>query len=150
MKLAEALITRADLQKRVQQLRERLNSNAKVQEGEKPAEEPSDLLKELDRDLKDLNTLIKRINRTNCETRTEKGSLTDLLADRDILAMKISILRDLCNASRNAIERYSLKEIKVVNTVNVKDIQKNIDGLSKTLRESEVEIQSLNWATDLL
>ncbi len=36
MKFAEALILRADRQKRIEQLRERLVSSAKVQEGEKP------------------------------------------------------------------------------------------------------------------
>ena len=46
MKLAEALIERADLQKRFDQLEERLQNNALVQEGEKPAEDP-EALKEL-------------------------------------------------------------------------------------------------------
>ena len=38
MKLAEALILRADIQKRIEQLRSRLTDNAKEQEGEKPGE----------------------------------------------------------------------------------------------------------------
>lgn len=38
MKLATALSERADLQKKVQELSQRLNSNAKVQEGEKPSD----------------------------------------------------------------------------------------------------------------
>ncbi len=37
MKLAEALILRADTKKRFEQLRQRLLNNAKVQEGDKPA-----------------------------------------------------------------------------------------------------------------
>ena len=40
MKLAEALIERADLQRRLEQLKQRLNQNAQYQEGEEPAEEP--------------------------------------------------------------------------------------------------------------
>ena len=48
MKLAEALILRADLQKRLEQLRQRLILNAQVQEGEQPAEDPESLLRELD------------------------------------------------------------------------------------------------------
>ena len=47
MKLAEALNQRADLQKRIAQLRERLSNNVKVQEGDQPAENPEDLFKEL-------------------------------------------------------------------------------------------------------
>jgi len=48
MKLAEALNLRADLQRRVEQLRMRLAQNAKVQEGEEPLEDPKGLLAELD------------------------------------------------------------------------------------------------------
>ena len=49
MKLAEALQERADLNRRIEQLRARLENNALVQEGESPAEDPSELLAELDR-----------------------------------------------------------------------------------------------------
>ncbi|MCD0167601.1 hypothetical protein IHN58_18320, partial [Deinococcus sp. 12RED42] len=45
MKLAEALIERADLQKRAAQLEERLVKNLLVQEGEAPAEDPQALLR---------------------------------------------------------------------------------------------------------
>jgi ABC-type hemin transport system substrate-binding protein len=48
MKLAEALILRADTQKRIEQLKQRLNANARVQQGEKPAEDPKKLMTELD------------------------------------------------------------------------------------------------------
>ena len=47
MKLAEALNLRADLQKRIANLRERLIKNAKVQEGDTPSEDPNMLLNEL-------------------------------------------------------------------------------------------------------
>ena len=43
MKLAEALILRADCQKRIAQLKSRLLTNAKVQEGDAPAEPPQEL-----------------------------------------------------------------------------------------------------------
>ncbi len=49
MKLAEALILRADCQKRIAQLKSRLLTNAKVQEGDAPAETPQDLIVELER-----------------------------------------------------------------------------------------------------
>ena len=47
MKLAEALNLRADLAKRISQLSVRLQNNALVQEGEKPAENPNELIAEL-------------------------------------------------------------------------------------------------------
>ena len=48
MKLAEALQERADLNKKIQQLQQRINSNVLVQEGEKSQEDPQALMKELD------------------------------------------------------------------------------------------------------
>ena len=45
MKLAEALQERADLNRRIEQLRYRLGNNALMQEGEKPAEDPAALLR---------------------------------------------------------------------------------------------------------
>ena len=48
MKLAEALSIRKDLQKRIQQIRRRLSDNVKIQEGDEPAENPVELMKELD------------------------------------------------------------------------------------------------------
>ena len=49
MKLAEALILRVDCQKRIAQLKSRLLTNAKVQEGDAPAKTPQDLIAELER-----------------------------------------------------------------------------------------------------
>ena len=39
VKLAEALAARADLQRRIEQLRSRISDNARYQEGEEPAED---------------------------------------------------------------------------------------------------------------
>ena len=58
MKLAEALQERADLNRRIQQLQGRLNSNAVVQEGERPPENPQELLRELDGCIAQLEALI--------------------------------------------------------------------------------------------
>ena len=83
MKLAEALQLRADLQKRMEQLADRLYDNATVQEGEQPAEDPQELLRELEADYARLEELISAINRTNNTTKLEDGSaLSDQLARR--------------------------------------------------------------------
>ena len=79
MKLAEALQLRADLQKRMEQLASRLYDNATVQEGESPAEDPEALWAEYEDCSSQLEELMARINRTNCETRTAEGTLTELL-----------------------------------------------------------------------
>ena len=61
MKLAEALQERADLNRNIEQLRKRLNSNVLVQEGERTAEEPERLKRELDASVERLAYLISRI-----------------------------------------------------------------------------------------
>ena len=44
MKLAEALLLRADMQRKLESLRERIGRNTVTQEGEKPSEDPNALL----------------------------------------------------------------------------------------------------------
>ena len=97
MKLAEALILRADLQKRIDQLRVRLNNNAKVQENDEPSENPEELLNELDNNINQLKILIKQINKTNCVTVSNGQTLADLIAERDTLTLKSNILRGFLN-----------------------------------------------------
>ena len=69
MKLALALSERADIQRKISDLSQRLIRNSNVQEGEKPAEDPIELMKELDVLYGQLETLISRINQTNNQTR---------------------------------------------------------------------------------
>lgn len=150
MKLAEALILRADLQKRLLQLRERLELNARVQEGEQPAEDPAALLKELDALLAEQEDLIRRINLTNARTEAGGELLTALLARRDCLTEKISMLRDFLNTASNITGRTSRMEIKIHSTVPVAELRKQVDSLSKQLRELDIRIQSANWTAELL
>lgn len=150
MKLATALSERADLQKRISDLGVRLNNNAKVQEGEKPAEEPEVLLKELNDCLLRLEELMARINKTNNMTRAGDQTITDLIAKRDCLKTRIKIMRDFLNASSDMVNRYSKTEIKICSTVSVAELQKKVDAWSKQLRETDEKIQELNWLTELI
>lgn len=150
MKLSEALIIRSDLQKRIEQIRLRLIANAKVQEGDKTVEDPTKILAELDQTLKDLGCIIKKINLTNSEVTDGKKTMTELLADRGVLLMKIKIEQEFLTAARNKIDRYSNKEIKIFSSVDVTEEQCKLDKLSKELRELDVKIQALNWQFDLI
>ncbi len=150
MKLATALSERADLQRRISELGVRLNNNAKVQEGEAPAEQPADLLRELDSCITRLEELIARINRTNNETVSDGVTITDLIAKRDCLKERIRIMRDFLNASSEKVSRYSKAEIKICSTVSVSELQKQVDAYSRQLRETDELIQSLNWTTELI
>ena len=151
MKLANALSQRSELQTRIRQLEARLNNNALVQEGEEPAEDPMELLRELKADYTRLEELISAINRTNNSTKLEDGtSLSDLLARRDCLKGKLGVLRGFLNNASALVRRHSASEIKIRSTVNVRELQKQVDGLSRELRELEETIQEKNWTTELL
>lgn len=150
MKLAEALQERADLNHSIEQLRVRLINNALVQENDKPAEDPETLIKELDDCTCRLEELMRRINLTNCSTVSDGKSITELIAHKDALKMKISVYKDLvANASQTA-RRARMTEIKILSTVDVKKLQKQIDDMSKELRLTDNRIQSLNWSTELI
>lgn len=149
MKLAEALQERADLNRRIEQLKSRLSNNAVVQEGEEPAENPQALLDELDSSIMGLERLIARINLTNCRTMLDGRSLTELIAQKDCLSVKLCAYRDLVYDASRLAHRATRTEIKVVSTVNVKEIQKAADAMAKELRLLDNRIQELNWKTEL-
>ncbi len=150
MKLATALSERADLQKRIADLGNRLKFNAKIQEGEKPSEDPQVLLAELERDFERLEELIARINHTNNQTRYGEVTLTDLIAKRDCLNSKIRTMRAFLDSASEKVTRYSKTEIRIMSTVSVAELQKQVDRLSKELRETDETIQGLNWTTELI
>lgn len=150
MKIAEALIERADIQKRIQQLSTRLSNNALVQEGEEPSEQPEQLLAELDGLMKRLCHLIASINLTNSVTVADDVTVTEMIAVRDCLSQKINIIRSFLFEASQSGMRARGSEIIVKSTVNVSALQKNLDELSKEFREIDTKIQSVNWTTELI
>lgn len=150
MKLAEALAIRKDTQKRIEQLKSRILNNVRVQEGDSPSEEPKELMKEMDAYLNTLFALIFKINKTNMNTISEGRTITEMMAERDILSMRITSLREIFNKASESQERYSRSEIKMVTTIDIKPLGKKIDDLSKQLRELDMKIQTLNFTTELM
>jgi hypothetical protein len=150
MKLAEALILRVDFQKHIARLRERLILNAKVQAGDKPAEDPEALIQELDNATASVIDLIQKINRTNNATVVDGKTIACLLAERDAKTTQIKILRDFLKEASEKISRYSTKEIASVSTVNIAEKQKDLDRFAKTIRELDTKIQELNWLTEVV
>jgi len=148
MKLANALSLRSELQTRIRQLESRLDNNALVQEGESPAEDPMELLRELEEDYAQLEELIARINRTN--STTEAGTLSDLLARRECMTGRLRILRDFLNSASAVVNRRTVGEIRIRSAVNVRELQKQVDRDAKALRELDETIQEKNWTTELV
>jgi 2-iminoacetate synthase ThiH len=82
MKVAEALLLRADMQKKVESLRDRITKNVLIQEGEQPSENPEKLLKEVNQISDGLRDLVFKINKANISSKTNRGrSLTEAIAE---------------------------------------------------------------------
>lgn len=151
MKLAEALILRSDLQKKIQELRFRLRNVIKIQEGEEAAENPADLFRELNGVLEQFESLVQRINKTNSQTEYAEGmTITDALARREKLQLKRSVLSDVMDTASIRYDRTSRTEIKFITTVDISALQKQIDELAKEHRKLDTRIQELNWTTELI
>lgn len=150
MKLGEALTRRSDLQTRMAELRNRLTASARVQEGDKPHEDPAALLNEFDAVADELEQLVGEINRANLAVRLTDGrTLTEALARRDSLTLRHQTLRALAEAAAEKHDRYSRSEIKILSTVAVAEIREKADDLARERRELDVAIQEANWANDL-
>ena len=67
---------RADLQKKVAQLKERIKESAKVQEGDEPCDNVEELY-------------------TNVQIVQDGDSLTRLIANRDVLSMRVKVLKEV-------------------------------------------------------
>ncbi|RAO34252.1 hypothetical protein PSN13_03119 [Micromonospora saelicesensis] len=155
MKLGEALTERAEAARRVEQLRARINGSARYQEGELPPEDAAVLLTELDQVLDNLETLIRRINRTNATVPVDDlGTLTDALARRDVLRLRHAAVTAAADAAagsgRGHLTRQLRSELKMLAALPVAELRGRADGLAGQLRELEVRIQRTNWEADLL
>lgn len=150
MKIAEALALRADLQKRLEQLKQRLVKNARIQEGDKPEEDPAELQAELEKSAQELTTLIQRINRTNAGSRFGDRMIADALAERDVLKIRYNAYRELATAASTSQGRITRSEVKFVSTVSVAAIQRKADDLGKQYRELDTRIQEADWLTTLV
>ena len=151
MKLAEALLIRSDMQKKLAQLKGRIRNNAKVQEGDIPSEDPNELIVSASQIISELTDLIERIYRTNAIAKTDKGqSMLTLLVERDTLEMRHKLLLDAIEAANSEADRYSHREIKWHVLVSVASLQKQADDIAMKLRQINIIIQSNNWQINLI
>ena len=150
MKLAEALQERADLNRRIDELRRRLGNSILVQEGEAPAEDPAALLQELDGAAARLETLMAQINLTNCRTKAEGVTLTELIAKKDALQLKLSAYRDLVYTAGQSTSRARGTEIRVKALLKASALQAEADRTAKEIRELDNLLQETNWKTKLI
>jgi len=170
MKLAEALLLRSDMQKKLASLQQRIQQNVLIQEGDTPSEDPhilineaiqtnqalydlieKILMKEAIQTNQTLYDLIEKIHLTNAQTQMPNGQpLIKLLNKRDCLIAEHRILQHALDHAQRDSERYSMREIKWLKTISIAKIQKQADDISASLRQLNVEIQAMNWQVDLV
>lgn len=150
MKLSEALIKRADLQKRYNELKNRIMSNTQVQEGDSPSEDPDLLVAEIKEVLADLCTIIRKINKTNSQVFLGNGiSITDAIAMRDMLKSEHELYTSIAS-NATVTPRYSRSEIKTVSVIDVNHYRELADKIAMEYRTLDTNIQTINWNTELI
>src|ERR1700722_981373 len=151
MKLAEALAERSDCQNRIEEIKKRLIRSARIQEGEQPAEDTTELLAETERTFARLLELVSAVNRTNSKTAFDnERSISDAIAERDVTGKRRDFLAGIADAASTRQDRYSKSEVRFVATVSVGELQMEVDQLAKRYRELDTRLQELNWKTELI
>ncbi len=151
MKLAAALIMRKELRTKTEELATRIENNAISQEGDKPLEDPNELLVQLQETNQQLIGLIQAINQANTTVRMADGqTIAEGLAQRDGLYRMVGYLRMIADKAAVEQVRYSLREIRQVSHIDAAKLQADIDRMAETARQLDLAIQELNWATDIV
>ena len=146
MKLAEGLLLRADLIKKIEHLQNRIRPVLIVSENKQPQEDPVKLLAQLRKAIQDLQYIIVRINKTNNETSIDgEGLLMEALAKRDSLKILSEKLRTIRQSAQLSNRDYS----NLKTTVDIKNLQIEMDQTGRAFREIDSKIQAANWLTEL-
>jgi hypothetical protein len=155
MKLAEALLLRADRNRTLEQLKQRIAVSARYQEGENPPEDARDLVGAASAVLDELEVLIRNINRTNSGTvMTDGRTVTDALAERDVLRLRYSMLKASADAASGASQhagfiRTTRSELKYLGALDVRDLRQQASDVARRARELGARVQQVNWTTEL-
>jgi hypothetical protein len=150
MKLAEALQERADLNRSIIDLRNRLEQVMLVQEGMKPVEDPKALMKSLDESIDRLEYLMAAINHSNDVTEACGMTLTQIIARKDALKLKLAAYKDLAGEAGSNTSRARGTEIRVLPTIKAADLQKDADRIAKESRQLDNLLQETNWTKELV
>jgi hypothetical protein len=161
MKLAEALLLRADRKRTFEQLKTRAQSMARYQEGEEPAEDAAALLQLAQEVLDELERLIRQINKTNSSATLVDGTtVTAALARRDVLRLQHSLLTGVADAGSGQAApqgrggmvavRQMRSELKFVSAVPVASLREQANDVAREHRELDAQVQQVNWTVDLI
>jgi hypothetical protein len=97
-----------------------------------------------------LEEIVFKINQANLENKLKDGrTLTEAMAARDALLQRHSIYQSAIAGTAREPDRYGLKEVKWVHTLDVASLQKQSDDLSKQIRVLNAAIQEANWKIEV-
>ena len=131
MKPAEALAERGDCQVKIDEIKKRLVRSVRVQEGEQPAEDATELLAESERLFARLLELVSAINRTNSKTAFDSElTVSYAIAERDVVGKRRDFLVGIAEAGSARQDRYYKSEVRFVATVSVGKLQAEVDQLA--------------------
>lgn len=150
MKLAEALLLRRDLEAKLTALKQKILANALIQEGDTLETSMEDAMKEYKKTNEEFAQLVVKINKRNSTANlydTDK-LIVEALEERESLRRQYSLLNETIETA-NDIRRYGRNEIRMVRTVDTKELTNQINDVSKKLRELDGKIQQTNWLVDL-
>jgi hypothetical protein len=151
MLLAEALRERADAQRRLAGLRDRIGASARFTEGEEPTEDAAALLDEAHAVIDRMADLIARINRRNLRVALPDGrTLTSALAERDALRSRFALLKGAADkaAGRDPF-RFGRQELRTFAALDVTALRARADDVAREIRELDLAIEQSNFRAEL-
>lgn len=76
-------------------------------------------------------------------------NLTQMIAKKDVLTLRISALREVLHYVVERENRFTRNEIKFIRYLDVAKLRKQIDSLAQELRLLDMHIQFANWSANL-
>lgn len=150
MKLAELLVRRADLQKKIASLRERIKLNVIFQEGSKPSEDAKALIAQASLALTDLRSAVTKINETNIGQKMPDGrSIMEWIAEREGLAQLHALLKEAIEGTNLHRSRYGRQEIIWHTAIDVPALQEQLDSTAQKIRKVNLALQEHNWKVEI-
>jgi hypothetical protein len=104
--------------------------------------------------LDELETLIRRINRTNAAVAVgDEGTLTDALARRDVMRLRHAVITAAADAAagkdhRGLAVRQLRSELAMLSALPVADLRGQADALAREIRGLDVRIQRMVYTID--
>lgn len=149
MKIAEALLLKKEYQENISSLKERLYANVKIPVDDVIFEDSESLLEKMLKTEDKLKDLTIKLNHRNLNAETSSGKLlADVIAERQTLMSKKKHLDYIMHkVNREGYSSRSEGAMKV--TLDLNNIQKEINKVAKEYRELNSELQAANWNIDL-